>query len=210
MADTLFGNAVGTLVGLGDQVGDAITETLGNTGQLAGPMRGAYLEYEVPMGPEGGKIRLLMKEPIGNWFGLKPKIPVFRQFEGKGTNKGKKYTARAGFREKGFKILLVPETQILVPRAKAADQRSKGGNAQVRNERVANFQIGTSGTVTVRQMIRFLVSSNRNKSIIGVISPTNRKYQWGGVMSHASDGGYLVDAGAAVLEQASRALDAIF
>lgn len=179
-----------------------INETINNSLNRRGPMRGAYLEFEVPFERQSSgvqeaveavlpgtqfKMRLLVKEPIGHWFGWTPKYPEYGTFKGKGKNKGKRYTKQPGRRFASFQVLLKAETEILVPRAKASKQRAGGGDATTDEERVANFFIGVSSDVTVSEFIEMLKASKRKREIIGIITPSKRKHQWGGVMVHASD-----------------------
>jgi hypothetical protein len=50
---------------------------------------------------------------------------------------------------------------------------------------MGNFSIGVSSNVSVNEFIEFLKASKQKGNINGVISPTLRKYQWGGVMHRA-------------------------
>lgn len=146
-----------------------------------GPVRGARLEYAIPA--LGG--RLLMKEPFGYWFGLKPVYPEYGTFS-KGTNiQGKIFTRRAGFRFKSYQILLKPGTKIKVPKNKAQELRS-GKNDGTEERQMGVIQIGVSENVAVNEFIDFLKNSNKQASIIGIISPTLRKYQWGGIFHQAA------------------------
>jgi len=207
LTDFIPGALDDAIVGAASRTGAAINEALGNTLQRKGPLRGAYLEYEVPIPrTEGGvqeaiegalpgtqyKMRLLMKEPIGYWFDLDPKYPEYGKFGGDGLNKGRLYTKRAGFRFASFQVLLRPETEMLVPTAKAAKQRSSGGDGRTQSERISTFFIGVSDNVTVREFIEFLKASKRESVIIGIISPKKRKYQWGGVLHGVAGGGNLI------------------
>jgi hypothetical protein len=176
------------------QLTGGLNEAAGNTLQQKGPLRGAYLEYEVPIKHGGSQnekaknLRLLMKEPIANWLGLQPLYPRYGTFGGDGNNTGKKYTKRAGYRFASYQVLLVPETEMTVPKATAAKQRSLGGNAQTEEQRIASFFIGVSAAVNVREFIQFLKNCKRQESIIGVVTPRKRKYQWGGIFKHAANG----------------------
>ena len=174
--------------------GDKPTPTPGNG---RGPIRGARLEYDVPE----LKGRLLLKEPFGFWFGLKPVYPEYGTFkktskQGKiePQNIGKIYTKRAGFRFQSYTVLLKPGTKMKVPVYTAAQQRVgfKGSDKTTEIE-LGNFTIGVSKSVSVNEFIDFLKKSKQSKSIIGVITPKLRKYQWSGVL-HAADnqGGGLV------------------
>lgn len=146
-----------------------------------GPIRGARLEYDIPA--LGG--RLLLKEPFGNWFGLKPVYPDYGQFKS-GDNQGKTYTKRAGFRFKSYVILLKPGTAIVVPKATAAQQRRRDPDTGTESIKIGNISIGVSANINVHEFIDWLKTSKQKANINGVISPTLRKYQWGGVIHRAS------------------------
>lgn len=146
-----------------------------------GPIRGARLEYNIPA--LGG--RLLMKEPFGYWFKLEPVYPEYGIFESGEYQQGKSFTKRAGFRFKSYTILLKPGTQMEVPKAKAQEQRRREGENGKEKIKVGNISIGVSSNVTVKEFIEWLRTSSKKKEIIGVISPTLRKYQWGGVLHQA-------------------------
>lgn len=167
-----------------DVPGVGATSTNTPSGSRPGPIRGARLEYNIPA--LGG--RLLMKEPFGNWFNLKPVYPEYGSFES-GDNSGKPYTKRAGFRFKSYTILLKPGTQIICPKAKAADQRKRNADTSTITVKIGNISIGVSDDVTVKEFIEWLKSSNQKSNINGVISPTLRKYQWGGILHHANSAG---------------------
>jgi hypothetical protein len=139
-----------------------------------GPLRGARLEYDIPA--LGG--RLLIKEPIAVWLGLKPVYPEYGTF-----GEGNEHTKRAGFRFKSYTVLLKPGTSITVPTATAAKQRT--GQTGTETRQMGNFSIGVSSNVSVNEFIEFLKASKQKGNINGVISPTLRKYQWGGVMHRA-------------------------
>ena len=149
------------------------SSTTGNANK--GPIRGARLEYDVP--ELGG--RLLIKEPFGFWLGLEPVYPEYGTFAN-GDNQGKSFTKRAGFRFRSFQILLKPGTKIKVPKATAAKQRT--GETGTVERQIGNFFIGVSDAVTVKEFIEFLKANKQANNINGIISPTLRKYQWGGVL----------------------------
>ena len=153
-----------------------------SSGTKTGPIRGARLEYDIPA--LGG--RLLLKEPFGNWFGLKPVYPDYGSFK-TGDNANKQFTKRAGFRFKSYTILLKPGTKIKCPKARAADQRKRNADTGTEDVQIGNISIGVSANVNVREFIEWLKSSGKKSSINGVVSPTLRKYQWGGVLHRAAD-----------------------
>ena len=165
-----------------DIPGGPVTPTNSSSGKRNGPIRGARLEYSIPA--LGG--RLLMKEPFGNWFGLSPVYPEYGSFTS-GDNNGKRYTKRAGFRFKSYTILLKPGTKIKSPKARAADQRKRNADTSTEEVKIGNISIGVSANVAVNEFIDWLKSSNKKGQINGVISPTLRKYQWGGILHRAND-----------------------
>lgn len=191
------------MVGIGEIVGAAgvisnVVDVLGDTGIVGqkskstsgdGPVRGARLEYNVPT--LGG--RLLIKEPFGLWLGLTPVYPEYGTFRSGDYIKGKTYTKRAGFRFKSYTILLAPGTKIKVPKATAAQQRTGGaGSEDTEDRQIGNITIGVSSAVAVHEFIAFLKSCKESGKINGLISPTLRKYQWGGVLHRAqkTSGGF--------------------
>lgn len=178
----LGGNVAATIIP--DIPGVGGVPGIGSSGGRKGPIRGARLEYNIPA--LGG--RLLIKEPFGKWFNLNPVYPEYSAFES-GDNRGKKFTKRAGFRFKSYTILLKPGTKIQCPKAKAADQRKRNANTGTEEVQIGNISIGVSANVNVREFIEWLKSSNRKDSINGVISPTLRKYQWGGILHRVSNSG---------------------
>lgn len=187
MADII--STIGTIIDVVDLVGDTLGGGSGGggsgsgsssgSGGRKGPVRGARLEYDIPA--LGG--RILMKEPFGKWFNLTPVYPEYGKFA-KGPNNGKTFTRRAGFRFKSYQILLKPGTKIKVPKDKAQESRS-GKNSGTEDRQMGIIQIGVSSNVSVNELIEFLKGSNKASSIIGCISPTLRKYQWGGVLHSA-------------------------
>jgi hypothetical protein len=185
MADII--STIGTIIDVADLVSDTLGGGGGTSGSGSsssgdarkGPVRGARLEYDIPA--LGG--RILMKEPFGKWFGLTPVYPEYGLFKG-GPNAGKKFTMRAGFRFKSYQILLKPGTKIKVPKDKAQESRS-GKNSGTEDRQMGIIQIGVSSSVAVNEFIEFLKASSKASSIIGCISPTLRKYQWGGVLHSA-------------------------
>lgn len=146
-----------------------------------GPVRGARLEYDIPA--LGG--RLLMKEPFGYWFKLEPVYPEYGTFASGQFQTGKKFTRRAGFRFKSYTILLKPGTQIQVPKSRAQEQRRRDADTGKETIKIGNIAIGVSSNVSVNEFIDWLKSSSQKSKIIGVVSPTLRKYQWGGVLHSA-------------------------
>lgn len=180
--------ALGDLIDLAAVAAEVATGVdipgLGSSGESKetrpGPLRGARLEYEVT--ELGG--RLLMKEPFGFWFNLTPIYPEYGEFKS-GDNNGKKFTKRAGFRFKSYMILLKPGTKIKTPKATAAEQRKRGADSGTEEVQIGNISIGVSVNVSVNEFIEWLKKSKQKANINGVISPTLRKYQWGGVLHHA-------------------------
>lgn len=150
-------------------------------GSRRGPVRGARLEYEVQA--LGG--RLLMKEPFGFFFALDPIYPEYGTFKSGEHQNDKKFTKRAGFRFKSYTILLKPGTKMKVPKARAADQRKRGGDSSTEEITIGNISIGVSSAIAVNEFIEWLKTSKKKAQIIGIISPTLRKYQWGGVLHQA-------------------------
>lgn len=150
-------------------------------GNRRGPVRGARLEYEVK--ELGG--RLLMKEPFGFFFALDPIYPEYGIFASGEFQTGKKFTKRAGFRFKSYTILLKPGTKMKVPKARASDQRKRDGDSSTEEITIGNISIGVSSSIAVNEFIDWLKASKKQKQVIGIISPTLRKYQWGGVLHQA-------------------------
>lgn len=191
-------SAVGNIADVANGVASAVSAVSGSSSSGKGPVRGARLEYDVPA--IGG--RILIKEPFGYWLGLTPVYPAYGTFKGK--NKytvGKHFTKRGGFRFKSYTILLVPGTKITVPKATAAHQRR--GDTGTESRQLGNISIGVSDDVTVREFIEFLKSNKQSSHINGIISPTLRKYQWGGVLHRAgasstNPGGIISDLGGLV------------
>ena len=175
---------LGTLVDLAKQAGDLkdnLTNNNDSSGSRLGPVRGARLEYEVK--ELGG--RLLMKEPFGFFFSLNPIYPEYGTFKSGEFQNGKKFTKRAGFRFKSYMILLKPGTKMTVPVARAADQRKRDGDSSTEEITIGNISIGVSSAIAVNEFIDWLKASKRKKEVIGIVSPTLRKYQWGGVLHQA-------------------------
>ena len=146
-----------------------------------GPVRGARLEYTVEA--LGG--RLLIKEPFADWLGLTPIYPEYGTFS-QGPNNGKLFTKRAGFRFKSYTILLKPGTKIKAPKATAAQQRRRDADTGTELIQIGNISLGVSANVNVHEFIDWLKASKQEKNINGLISPTLRKYQWGGILHHAT------------------------
>ena len=180
--------ALGDLVDIGAQVIETATgidipgvgKESSSSGSKKGPIRGARLEYKIEK--LGG--RLLMKEPFGKWFDLTPVYPEYGTFKS-GDNSGKTYTKRAGFRFKSYTILLKPGTSITVPKATAANQRKRDADTGTETIKIGNISIGVSANVNVHEFIDWLKASKQKDNINGIISPTLKKYQWGGILHRA-------------------------
>lgn len=179
--------ALGDLLDLADLVDDLTPGDIPGVGKneenksRLGPVRGARLEYEVK--ELGG--RLLMKEPFGFFFGLEPFYPEYGKFASGEHQTGKLFTKRAGFRFKSYTILLKPGTKMKVPKARASDQRKRDGDSSTEEITIGNISIGVSSSIAVNEFIEWLKTSKKKKEVIGIISPTLRKYQWGGVLHQA-------------------------
>lgn len=175
---------LGTIVDITENLTDIDVPGVGKDKSAAGrlgPVRGARLEYEVK--ELGG--RLLMKEPFGFFFALDPIYPEYGKFESGEHQQGKLFTKRAGFRFKSYTILLKPGTKMKVPKARAADQRKRDGDSSSEEITIGNISIGVSSSIAVNEFIEWLKTSKKKQQVIGIISPTLRKYQWGGVLHQA-------------------------
>ncbi|MEH2320114.1 hypothetical protein [Nostoc sp.] len=144
------------------------------------PLRGQRLEYVVPA--MGADFRLLMKESIGNWFGLTPTFPLVGVFKKDNstptnTNAGAKFTKRAGFRFVSYIFLLMPGTKITQP--------DKGNVTTTTDRLMTTISIGfprgvKSEHTAVHSLITFILKSNRFGDIMGIITPSGIKHQWRG------------------------------
>lgn len=159
------------------------------------PLRGQRLEYLVAQ--IGTDFRVLMKESIGSWLSLIPLYPETGTFAGSGTNKGTTYAKRAGFRFVSYKFLLVPGTSITQP--------GKGTSTTTSKVKLATISIGfprgkKNAHTSVHNIINFAKSCSQASAIMGIVSPTGRKYQWRGKLpgSQAGTDAGGVIAGAAV------------
>jgi len=157
-----------------------------------GPLRGERLEFLLPI--NGKDLRCWMKESVGTWLELTPQYPEYGTFNGKGgdkncSNKGARYTKRAGFRFQSFGVLLKPGTVIKEPKL--------GGGSTDRTPKMVwiGFARGKGETkVTVSKVIEFLKDCKRKDNIMGVVTPSGAKHQWRGRMSETKSpvGGGLV------------------
>lgn len=136
------------------------------------------------------KMRVRMKESIGNFLGLRPKPPATIEIENGPQSGRSRLMAPAGFRFESYKFLVVPGTTIVEPNANCAQNSSS-------SRPICTFSIGFGRGPREKRVNRWriqqwIMTTRAKDKIMGFVTPSGVKHVWKGQLDSARTGGGLI------------------